>query len=772
MKARLTAALCLLVVALILLGTASPIVSQAPVINGPAEVTLGQVDNGGQIDLAADKMMVLRLEVNPSTGYSWAVEEMNGQVLRQLGDSEFESSANMPGAPGVQVLRFAGVSKGQTNLKLAYRRPWEMNREPLQTFAVRVQSEGAFTGTYVAPLPVVSLPPAETDNSILALPSAFNWCDQGGCTAIRDQGSCGSCWAFGTVGPFESNIKIQDGLTKNLSEQYLVSCNTDGWGCNGGWWAHDYHEWKIPPGESAAGAVYEADFPYVAYDAPCNPPHPHHEKISNWVYVDGQQYTVPSVSELKQAIYDYGPVSVAVCVNSAFQDYSGGIFTGPSCSSINHAVVLVGWDDNQGANGIWYLRNSWDTDWGEAGYMRIQYGVSYVGYNATYIVYQGTQPTPTPTPPPGNVVFSDDFETNKGWMVNPSGTDTATTGMWERANPEETSYSGTIYQLGTTHSGSYDLVTEGTAGSSVGSYDIDGGVTTIRSPNITLPSSGDITLSFYYYLAHLDNSGSDDFLRIKVVGSTTQTVLQELGAANIDGAAWDSFSTSLNSFAGQTVYLLVEAADNGTGSLVEAAIDDVLITSSAAPPPTPTPTPTTGPIFFDNFETSQGWTRNPYGSDTATTGLWERANPESTSYSGTTYQLGTTYSGSYDLVTGSLAGSSVGDYDIDGGVTSARSPNISLPSSGNLTLSFKYYLAHYNNSGSDDFLRVKVVGSTTLTVFEEVGAANIDGAVWDSFSTSLNSFAGQTIYLLIEAADNGSGSLVEAAVDDVSITSN
>jgi hypothetical protein len=120
-------------------------------------------------------------------------------------------------------------------------------------------------------------------------------------------------------------------------------------------------------------------------------------------------------------------------------------------------------------------------------------------------------------------------------------------------------------------------------------------------------------------------------------------------------------------------------------------------------------------------------------------------------------------------VTGRLAGSSVGSHDIDNGVTSIRSPNITLPSSGNITLSFAYYLSHYSNATSADFLRVTVVGDTTQTVFEELGAGNDDDAVWETFSTGLNSFAGQTVYLLIEAADAGSASLVEAAVDDVRI---
>ncbi|MBX3056095.1 MAG: M36 family metallopeptidase [Anaerolineae bacterium] len=201
-------------------------------------------------------------------------------------------------------------------------------------------------------------------------------------------------------------------------------------------------------------------------------------------------------------------------------------------------------------------------------------------------------PTATNTPPPSSDVFFDNFETSLGWVVNPNGTDNATTGQWERGNPEDTNSSGPK-QLGTTVSGSNDLVTGRLAGSSAGSYDIDGGTTSIRSPNITLPSSGNITLSFSYYLAHGTNSSSADFLRVQVVGNTTSTVFEELGAANNDDAVWSTFSGSLNSFAGQTVYLLISAADASTASLVEAAIDDVRITGTG---PTATPTATNTPV--------------------------------------------------------------------------------------------------------------------------------------------------------------------------------
>lgn len=202
-----------------------------------------------------------------------------------------------------------------------------------------------------------------------------------------------------------------------------------------------------------------------------------------------------------------------------------------------------------------------------------------------------TPPVPTNTPAPGGDIFFDSFETSQGWILNPNGTDTATAGIWERGVPQQTNSNG-VKQLGTAVTGSNTLVTGRLAGVDAGTYDIDGGVTSVRSPNISLPSSGNITLSFSYYLAHGSNSSTADYLRVQVVGSTTQTVLQELGAANNDNAAWATYSGSLNSFAGQTIYLLISAADASTASLVEAAIDDVrIVATGGGPTPTPTNTP-------------------------------------------------------------------------------------------------------------------------------------------------------------------------------------
>jgi peptidase YpeB-like protein len=179
-------------------------------------------------------------------------------------------------------------------------------------------------------------------------------------------------------------------------------------------------------------------------------------------------------------------------------------------------------------------------------------------------------------------------------------------------------------------------------------------------------------------------------------------------------------------------------------------------------------------VFFDDFETNLGWTTNPDGTDTATTGLWERADPKETTLGLGNAQSGEAFSGTFDLVTGPLAGRSVIDHDVDGGVTTIRSPAITLPSTGTLTLSFAYYLAYTNwnsNSTPDDYLRVWVIGTTTSLVFEERGGVEGKGdAVWATTSINISPFAGQTVRIQIEAADAATESLVEAAVDDVLIT--
>ncbi|WP_433046120.1 M14 family zinc carboxypeptidase [Dactylosporangium sp. CS-033363] len=180
----------------------------------------------------------------------------------------------------------------------------------------------------------------------------------------------------------------------------------------------------------------------------------------------------------------------------------------------------------------------------------------------------------------GTVVWSDDFETSRGWVTNPGGTDTATSGAWERGDPEATDSSGPK-QLGTTVSGSNDLVTARLAGTGAGANDVDGGTTSVRSPSIALPASGTLTLSYSWYLGHGNNATSADFFRVSVVtGSGTTVLFTAAGAATDRDAAWSTGSVNLTPYAGQNVQILIEAADASTASLVEAGVDNVTVRQS------------------------------------------------------------------------------------------------------------------------------------------------------------------------------------------------
>jgi len=227
------------------------------------------------------------------------------------------------------------------------------------------------------------------------LPAAFDWRNYNGfdyCTPIKDQDGCGSCWAFALIGSVESNILIKDLTTTDLSEQWLVSCTGLG-GCSGAW-PGDAANFLLDDGQhhdscGGYGAVMEADFPYVAWDAPCGCPYAHPYRLDNWAFI-GPEWGIPTVDQLKQAILDHGPITVCVYADWAFQAYDGGVFNSCTGTEINHAVDLVGWDDNQVPSAVWFLRNSWGPGWGEGGYMRITYNCSLIGYNGLYVDYPGS----------------------------------------------------------------------------------------------------------------------------------------------------------------------------------------------------------------------------------------------------------------------------------------------------------------------------------------------------------------------------------------------
>lgn len=223
------------------------------------------------------------------------------------------------------------------------------------------------------------------------LPSKWDWRERtpGGLPPIRDQGSCGSCWAFATVGALECNIKIKDGISVDLSEQWLVDCARGlfWYGCDGGIAAHDWHKGTRTDSCGGYGAVLETDYPYVGYQSSCMCPVPHYYTIRDWKYV-GSALGIPPIESIKTAIYKYGPVVCAMEAKTSFLAYKGGLYNDKTESKAlpNHMVVIVGWDDNYG-NGAFIIRNSWGPYWGENGYGYIEYGTAQIGYAANYIEY-------------------------------------------------------------------------------------------------------------------------------------------------------------------------------------------------------------------------------------------------------------------------------------------------------------------------------------------------------------------------------------------------
>jgi predicted outer membrane repeat protein len=210
------------------------------------------------------------------------------------------------------------------------------------------------------------------------LPESFDWRQLDGCTPVKNQGGCGSCWAFAAVGVAESQYLIQSYTTLDLSEQWLVSC-TEAGTCDGGWYGGAFgYMIDVKDSCSASGAPLEELFPYEADDIPCNCENGQRYLITEWSPI------AQDVESMKEAIMTHGPIAVAIAADDMFQCYVGGVFDADVGTDINHAVVLVGWDDTQGEHGIWYLRNSWGAGWGEGGYMRIEYNCNYVGSNPAW----------------------------------------------------------------------------------------------------------------------------------------------------------------------------------------------------------------------------------------------------------------------------------------------------------------------------------------------------------------------------------------------------
>jgi len=242
----------------------------------------------------------------------------------------------------------------------------EINADPTNTFVVGHNSMSTWTHDeykvllgYKTQANFDDLEVTELDE--VNVPSSVDWRQKGAVNAIKNQGQCGSCWAFSATCSIEGHYQIASGHLVSLAEQELVDCDTKCHGCNGGlqYLAMQY--------VASYGQTLEQDYKYTGKDGRCNERHV--KKIVKTTKL--HQVKGYSSSALISAIAA-GPVSVTVDANeSAFQGYRSGILNTSRCgTSLDHAITAVGYGKS-GSETFYIIRNSWGGSWGEGGYIRI-----------------------------------------------------------------------------------------------------------------------------------------------------------------------------------------------------------------------------------------------------------------------------------------------------------------------------------------------------------------------------------------------------------------
>ena len=212
-----------------------------------------------------------------------------------------------------------------------------------------------------------------------AAPATWDWRAQGAVGPVKDQGQCGSCWAFSTVGNLEGLNYIKTKTMVLFSEQQLVDCDKgQDQGCNGGLMENAFTYIK-----TAGGLEKSGDYKYTAKDGKCK-----FDKTKSSIQVSGFNFAASQDEEvIKSFLYSTGPLSIALNAGT-LQFYNGGIIEADAneCDpqGIDHGVTMVGYGSENGQD-FWIVKNSWGANWGEEGFFRMARGKGTCGIN-TYVV--------------------------------------------------------------------------------------------------------------------------------------------------------------------------------------------------------------------------------------------------------------------------------------------------------------------------------------------------------------------------------------------------
>ena len=694
-----------------------------------------QITSRGAQGLATDVV----LAATPATGYVWTIA--GDSEFTEAAPSEFVMHTRGAGVSQHQILHLKNDRNRAGNIKLIYRRPWE----PVRTTAVvnleldnlpaRVDlSDPAAPATAAAP-------PARTATTVTAfpavaataLPASLDWRESGIVTPVRDQGSCGSCWAFGTVGIMESALWKSGTANIDLSEQYLVSCNKESWNCDtGGWTAHKYHYDTLGKSQTAVGAVLESVKPYTATNGTCTSALTHPYKLNAWQFIVATETTMPTVDQIKAALSTYGPITAGVCAGTGWDTYTGGVFTTDETSQCsggtNHQIILVGWNDNGGTNGYWILRNSWGTSWGINGYMYIAYDKSRVGEGTSWVTTAAAVAAPTVT------------------SISPAS-------LAQGATSQTVTITGTNLS-GATLTVSGSGVTFGTATASATQITVPVSVAAtaaVGSRTVTITTSGGSATAILTVTAAATAGPTVTGISPASLaqGATSQTVT--ITGTNLSGATLtvSGSGVTLGTATSSATQITVPVSVAATAAVGSRTV--TVTTTGGSATATLTVTAATGAttLFSDGFEGS-GWaTRQVSG----TSGAWKLVA-----------------SGKYPSAL-PHGGSKLADFNsytsVSGKTRLYYTGKISLPATA-ASVTLKFWMFHDTNY-QYFYDRVQPQVSTDGVTWTNVGTAvyRYNGTSgWSQSSVDLSTYKGKTVYLgFLGISDYGN----DVYLDDVTV---